>query len=107
MEAAHPHCREYVLPDFILSLFHLTSSHTSGSESSSFYMPVPNAWTWHPCSLDDDHDDDHDDDDDDTEHLLLATLCWGTYKYNSSQQPNAWGIILIKLRRKLRPGVVM
>lgn len=42
MEAAHPHCREYVLPDFILLLFHLTSSHTSGSESSSFYIPTSN-----------------------------------------------------------------
>lgn len=67
MEAAHPHCREYVLPDLVLLVFHLTSSHTLGSESSSFYLPIPNACSSQSCCLNDDRDND---DGNDTECLL-------------------------------------
>lgn len=54
--------REYVSPDFILLLFHLVSSHAPGSESSSFYRPIPNAYTSNSSCFDDD--------DDSIEHLL-------------------------------------
>lgn len=64
-------------PDFILLLFHLVSSHAPGSESSSFYRPIPNAYTSNSSCFDDD--------DDSIEHLLWAS---GIDKNNSSEQTN-------------------
>lgn len=88
------------MPDFILLLFHLISSHNSGSESSSLYRTIHNAYTSNPSCFDDADDDDNDDD---IEHSLWAWDCAQRLKnVTPHNKPIIIIIILIKLMRKLR-----